>query len=106
MIIFAIPLIWLLLVMRKPQWVKQFNIVYAAERPDRPETTHYAHNFFAHYRKALGFTVEPLATRFWDGVVEWTYSLAATFRMIYSGNGQTYALHIILFLLVSYLLMK
>jgi NADH:ubiquinone oxidoreductase subunit 5 (subunit L)/multisubunit Na+/H+ antiporter MnhA subunit len=106
MIIFAIPLIWLLLVMRKPQSVKQFNIVYAAERPDRPETTHYAHNFFAHYRKALGFAVTPLATRFWDGVAEWTHSLAAAFRTIYTGNGQTYALHIVLFLLVWYLLMQ
>jgi formate hydrogenlyase subunit 3/multisubunit Na+/H+ antiporter MnhD subunit len=106
MIIFAIPLIWLLLVMRKPQSVKQFNIVYAAERPDRPETTHYAHNFFAHYRKALGFTVEPLATQFWNGVAEWTHSLAAAFRTIYTGNGQTYALHIVLFLLVWYLLMR
>ncbi len=106
MIIFAIPLIWLLLVMRKPQSVKQFNIVYAAERPDRPETTHYAYNFFAHYRKALGFVVEPLATRFWNSVAEWTHSLAAMFRTIYTGNGQTYALHIVLFLLVLYLLMQ
>jgi formate hydrogenlyase subunit 3/multisubunit Na+/H+ antiporter MnhD subunit len=106
MIIFAIPLIWLLLVMRKPQAVKPFNIVYAAERPDRPETTHYAHNFFAHYRKALGFAVEPLATRFWNGVAEWSHSLAAAFRTIYTGNGQTYALHIVLFLLVLYVLMQ
>ena len=98
MIIFAIPLIWLLLVMRKPQWVKQFNIVYAAERPDRPETTHFAHNFFAHYRRALGFMVEPLATRFWNGVTEGAHSLAGAMRRIYTGNGQTYALHIVLFL--------
>jgi NADH:ubiquinone oxidoreductase subunit 5 (subunit L)/multisubunit Na+/H+ antiporter MnhA subunit len=106
MIIFAVPLIWLLLVMRKPQWVRQFNIVYAAERPDRPETTHFAHNFYAHYRKALGFTVEPLATRFWNGVAEWSHSLAATLRVWYTGNGQTYALHIVLFFLVMYWLMK
>jgi hypothetical protein len=92
--------------MRKPQSVKQFNIVYAAERPDSPEITHYAHNFFAHYRKALGFAIEPLATRFWNGVAEWTHSLAAMVRTIYTGNGQTYALHIVLFLLVLYLLMQ
>ena len=78
----------------------------AAERPDRPETTHYAHNFFAHYRKALGFAVKPLATRFWNGTAEWIHSLAAAFRAIYTGNGQTYALHIVLFLLVWYLLMQ
>ncbi len=106
MVVFALPLIWLLLVMRKPQPVKQFNIVYAAERPDRPETTHVAHNFYAHYRKALGFTVEPLATHFWSGVAEWSHSLAATLRVWYTGNGQTYALHIVLFFLVMYWLMK
>ena len=106
MIIFVLPLIWLLLVMRKPQWVKQFNIVYAAERPDRPETTHFAHNFFAHYNRALGFMVTPLATRFWDAVTEWSHSLAGAIRTIYTGNGQTYALHIMLFMLVFYLMVS
>ena len=106
MIIFALPLIWLLLVMRRPQWVKQFNIVYAAERPDRPETTHFAHNFFAHYNRALGFMVTPLVTRFWDGITEWAHSLAGALRTIYTGNGQTYALHIMLFMLVFYLMVS
>jgi len=106
MIIFAIPLIWLLVMMRKPQEVKQFNIVYAAERPDRPETTHFAHNFFAHYQRALGFMVTPLATRFWSAVAEGVHSLAGAIRRIYTGNGQTYALHIMLFLLAFYLLVK
>lgn len=106
MIIFAIPLVWLL-VMRRPQPMKQFNVVYAAERPDRPETTHYAHNFYAHYRKVLGFMVKPLATGFWNDVAEWSHSLAAALRRtLYTGNGQTYALHIVLFVLVLYLLMR
>ena len=48
-----------MIVMRRPQKVRQFNMVYAAERPERPETTHYAHNFFAPYRKALGFLAAP-----------------------------------------------
>jgi hypothetical protein len=80
--------------------------VYAAERPDRPETTHFAHNFFAHYRRALGFMVEPFVTRFWNGVTEGTHSLAGALRRIYTGNGQTYALHIVLFLLVFYLMVR
>jgi len=100
--VFALPLIILLLTQRKPQAVKQFNIVFAAERPDRPETTHVAYNFFAPYQKALGFLARPLATRFWSAVSECTQSLAALFRQIYTGNGQTYALHIILYVVVLY----
>ena len=30
--------------------VKQFNIVFSAERPFKPNTTHFAWNFFAPYR--------------------------------------------------------
>ncbi|MDZ7852577.1 MAG: hypothetical protein U5L98_08010 [Halomonas sp.] len=51
--VFALPLVWLLVAMKKPQRVEQFNIVFAAERPERPETTHYAHNFFTPYYRAL-----------------------------------------------------
>ncbi|MFH2025266.1 MAG: proton-conducting transporter membrane subunit [bacterium] len=100
--VFALPLIILILTQRKPQLVKQFNIVFAAERPDRPETTHVAYNFFAPYQKALGFLAYPYATRFWSAVSEWTQTVASLFRQIYTGNGQTYALHIILYVVVLY----
>ena len=61
-VIFGTLFAWLLFVDRKAQKVKQFNIVFSAERPFRPETTHFAWNFFAPYRKALGFLVTPLAS--------------------------------------------
>ena len=102
--IFAIPLVWLILTIGKVQKVKQFNIVFAAERPFKPQTTHFAHNFFAHYRKAFGNLVKPYATTFWKMVSEWTNSLAASFRQIYSGNGQTYILHIVLYFVILYFL--
>jgi formate hydrogenlyase subunit 3/multisubunit Na+/H+ antiporter MnhD subunit len=101
--VFALPLIWLMLVMRRPQKVKQFNMVFAAERPERPETTHYAHNFFAPYRKALGFLVAPVAVRTWDTVRGGVESVAGALRRLYTGNGQTYALHILLMTVVLYL---
>lgn len=104
MAMFALLLGWLLLVMRKPQKVKQFNIVFAAERPHLPETTHYAHNFFAHYQKALGFLVRPRGTGFWNGVGEWSRSASALLDNLYTGNGQTYAIHILLYIVVLYFL--
>ena len=95
--VFMLPLIGLLIGMRHVQKVKQFNIVFAAERPFRPETTHYAHNFFAPYRKALGFLLKPVGRIFWVGTAGGVNAVSSAFRRIYTGNGQTYALHIVLF---------
>jgi formate hydrogenlyase subunit 3/multisubunit Na+/H+ antiporter MnhD subunit len=102
--VWAVPLLilGLLTLTMKIQPVKQFNIVYAAERPDRPENTHYAYNFFAHYERALGFLVKPRATAFWAGASEWVHSMAASLRVLYTGNGQTYALFILIFFVVLY----
>lgn len=93
------PLIVLLLVSltMKIQKVEQFNIVYAAERPHRPEDTHFAYNFFAHYDRAIGFLVKPRATAFWNAAVEWSHTLASSLRVFYNGNGQTYALFILIY---------
>lgn len=102
MVVFAIPLIWLFVTKRKSKRVGQFNIVFAAERPDRPETTHFAHNFFAPYRKALGFFVRPGIEKFWNGISEGTHSVASAIRIIYTGNGQTYALYIILYVIALF----
>jgi len=103
--VWVVPLLLLLLASSKLniQKVEQFNIVYAAERPSRPEHTHYAHNFFAHYRRSLGFLVEPRATAFWNSMVEWTHSIAASFRVFYTGNGQTYALFILIYFIAVFM---
>jgi formate hydrogenlyase subunit 3/multisubunit Na+/H+ antiporter MnhD subunit len=103
--VWMVPLVILLLasLTLKIQKVGQFNIVYAAERPHRPEDTHFAYNFFAHYDRAIGFLVRPRATVFWNAAVEWSHSLAASLRVFYNGNGQTYALLILMYLVVLYL---
>lgn len=103
--VFMAPLIWLMLVIARPQKVKQFNIVYAAERPYKPWTTHVAYNMFAHYNKALGGWVKPRAVSFWNGVAEWSHSLSATFARLYTGNGQTYLLHIFLYTIVMFMIL-
>ena len=103
-VIFATLFAWLLFVNRKAQKVKQFNIVFAAERPYRPETTHFAWNFFAPYRKALGFLVQPIATRFWETLTGLLHQVADLSRRLYTGNGQTYAFHLLAFVVVVFLL--
>ncbi|GAB6042690.1 proton-conducting transporter transmembrane domain-containing protein [Endothiovibrio diazotrophicus] len=105
-VIFVTLFSWLLFVNRKAQKVKQFNIVYAAERPYRPETTHFAWNFFAPYRKALGFLTQPFVTRFWEGIADLLHTGADLTRRIYTGNGQTYAIHLLAFVVVVFLMSK
>jgi hypothetical protein len=103
-VIFATLFAWLVFVNRKAQKVKQFNIAFAAERPFRPETTHFAWNFFAPYRKALGFMTEPVVERFWAWIVDLLHAGAELFRRLYTGNGQTYAIQLLAFVVVVYLL--
>jgi formate hydrogenlyase subunit 3/multisubunit Na+/H+ antiporter MnhD subunit len=102
--IFATIFVWLFLINRNAKKVKQFNIVYAAERPFRPETTHFAYNFFAPYKKAVGFLVAPGITNFWSAATEGIHAIADKIRSIYNGNGQTYLLHIIAFVVLVYIL--
>ncbi|MBN3035561.1 MAG: hypothetical protein JW861_08235 [Bacteroidales bacterium] len=103
---FVVLLGWLLLMSRKAQKVKQFNIVYAGEAPFTPETTHFSHNMFAPYNKALGFLIHPVATQFWLGVNNTFHALAESARKIYSGNGQSYIIHIVAYIVVVYLILS
>jgi formate hydrogenlyase subunit 3/multisubunit Na+/H+ antiporter MnhD subunit len=106
MVIFVIPFVWLQIITRKVQKVKQFNIVFSAERPDRPHTTHFAHNMYAHYNRVMGWAVYPkYATRFWNGISEWFHSSAAILRNLYSGNGQTYILQILIYFVILFYIM-
>lgn len=105
-VMFATLLAWLIFHSRRAQKVKQFNIVFAAEKPFRPETTHVSYNMFAGYKKALGFLMTPLATRFWSGVADWSAALADKLRSWYTGNGQTYAMHLLIYAFVLYLLIS
>lgn len=103
-VIFVTLFAWLLFVNRRAQKVKQFNIGFAAERPYRPETTHFAWNFFAPYRKALGFLTQPFVTRFWATVAESLNTSADLLRRLYTGDGQTYAIQLLAFVVAVYLL--
>ncbi len=91
---------------KRAQKVEQFNIVYAAERPARPETTHFAYNFFAPYRRAVGVLEYPFVTKFWNGLSDILHALGGLFRRVYTGNGQTYLLQMVVFVVVTYLLTK
>ncbi len=102
--VFSTVFLWLLILNRRAVKIKQFNIVYAAERPSRPELTHFAYNFFAHYRKAIGFLITSAATAFWNGIAEAFHAVAEFLQRLLAGSAQTYAIQLALFIVISYLL--
>jgi formate hydrogenlyase subunit 3/multisubunit Na+/H+ antiporter MnhD subunit len=95
--LFGLMLLFLLLKGPKPRKIGQLNIVFAAERPESPATTHYAWAFFEPYRRAVAPVLKPLVRNFWEGVSEWTLTLGAILRHIYTGNAQTYLLFILIY---------
>ncbi len=102
--IFVLVLALLLAINHNATRVKQFNIVFSAERPYKPQTTHFAWNFFAPYRKALGFLESPVVTTFWGALTDSLHASADFARRIYTGNGQTYALQVVAFVVAVYLI--
>jgi len=104
-VVFVLCLVWMLVNLHNPQSVKQFNIVFAAERPLRPNTTHYAWAFFEPYRDALGFLTRSRAERFWATFGTGINGLGGALRRLYTGNGQTYALHVVIYVVALYFFM-
>ncbi len=100
---FIIVLALLMISTRKAHKVKQFDITYSGERPERPETTHVAYNVFEGLYKAMWPATIPLVEAWWSKVTEILHNIADVTRRIYSGNGQVYVAHIVLFIIVSYL---
>lgn len=100
--VFAMITVYLLFISPRPRKVKAFNIVYAAERPERPETTHYAYAFFSAYQRAMDPILKPLVKTFWSGIDEGFHTFAAGLRQIYSGSIQTYTLFILIYGLILY----
>ena len=58
--------------------------------------------FYGYYRSVIECAVPPVATEFWNGVTGCTLATAASVRQVYTGNGQTYALYVLLYFLALY----
>jgi formate hydrogenlyase subunit 3/multisubunit Na+/H+ antiporter MnhD subunit len=101
-ILFMIVLTILKLSTRKAHKLKQFDIVFSGERPDRPETTHIAYNMYAGFYKAVWPLTLPIVERFWGYITDFIHDLAGLSRRIYSGNGQAYMLHIVLYIIILF----
>jgi formate hydrogenlyase subunit 3/multisubunit Na+/H+ antiporter MnhD subunit len=103
-VIFTVLFLWLLFLNHRAQMVKQFNIVYSGERPYRPETTHFAYNFYAPYKRALGFLAEPYFERFWQAQTDVLHGTAHFARRLYTGDAQVYTFQLLAFVVLVYLI--
>ncbi|MGF6470858.1 complex I subunit 5 family protein [Paraburkholderia youngii] len=61
-----------------------------------------APDFYHFYRPMLSRTVPPVAQIFWRGLSHFALAAAARIRRVYTGDGQTYALYVLLYFLVIY----
>lgn len=102
MVMFLGTLLILKLSTRKAHKLGQFDIVFSGERPHRPETTHVAHNMYAGFYKAVWPFTLPLVEKFWNWISDLIHETAGFIRRIYSGNGQAYMLHIIIFIIIMF----
>jgi formate hydrogenlyase subunit 3/multisubunit Na+/H+ antiporter MnhD subunit len=59
--------------------------------------------FYGFYRPTLAVLTTPIANLFWGCVAGLATGAAAVTRRVYTGNGQTYALHIICYIIGIYL---
>jgi hypothetical protein len=82
----------------RPAWRSRrrclFLLIYATGR-GRSIPFSIAH-FYAFYRSAFTALATPPANFVWDGLCDLTVGAAELVRRVYTGNGQTYALHILL----------
>ncbi|WP_233837633.1 proton-conducting transporter transmembrane domain-containing protein [Paraburkholderia sp. ZP32-5] len=62
---------------------------------NRPDLYHF-------YRPILSRTVPPVAQMFWRGTSHFALAAAAGIRRVYTGNGQTYAMYVLLYFLAIY----
>ena len=60
-------------------------------------------HFFAYWRSAIARMVPPVATQFWQGIADGARGAAGMTRRVYTGDGQTYALYVVLYFLALYL---
>ncbi len=100
--LFIIVLIILKLLTRKAHKIEQFDVVFSGERPERPETTHIAYNMYAGFYKAVWPLTLPYFEKFWEWATNIVHETAGFARRVYSGNGQAYMLHIVLFIIVLF----
>lgn len=91
--LFGLCLAVLLILNPRPKWVRQLDMVFAAEVPPPAEEAHYAYAMYRPYERAFAPVLSPRVIRFWGGVSETLVAVTEAGRRFYTGNAQTYLLY-------------
>ncbi|RTL50191.1 MAG: proton-conducting membrane transporter [Bradyrhizobiaceae bacterium] len=78
-----------------------FALLWSAFRKADRQNEGFA-RFIAYYRPVFRHTLPSLAVVFWQNVSYAALTTAGTIRKIYTGNGQTYALYVLFYILLLY----
>ena len=99
--LFVLVLILLsLAIYRKLRKVKQLDVGYSGEVPDKPEDLHYAYGMFNHFRRSVGFLLNPIVEKLYLLIYRYTHGIVNIGRKIYTGDLNTYAIYFIILLVV------
>ncbi len=89
----------------KPKHVGQLDIGYSGELPPSPEEVHFSFEFYRHYERALVFLPSWGAERIFAWFVSLVNGAGDLTRILVSGDGRTYLIHIVLFVVCGFMLL-
>jgi len=82
------------------RYVTTKDIHTSGEVPTENENLTYAVDFYKPFERALGGVLKPSIDRFYKTTAATLEELFDHLRYIYTGNGQTYAMYVVLFLVI------
>ncbi len=85
---------------RSTRYVTTKDIHTSGEVPTENENLTFAVNFYQPFERSLGSVIKPSIDRIFNLIGKNIESAADYLRYIYTGNGQTYAMYVILFFVV------
>jgi hypothetical protein len=88
---------------KKTRYVTTKDIHTSGEIPTENENLTYAVDFYKPFERALGSVLKPSVDKFFTYFGNLLEESFEHLRYIYTGNGQTYAMYVMVFLLILFL---
>jgi hypothetical protein len=85
---------------RETRWVGTKDIHTAGEVPTENENLTFAVNFYQPFERALGAVLKPSVNKLFNLIGINLEEAFDYLRYVYTGNGQTYALYVIIFMVI------
>lgn len=86
--------------LKRGRYVTTKDIHTSGEIPTENENLTYAVDFYKPFERALGKVLKPSVDKIYNSIATTLEDLFEHLRYIYSGNGQTYAMYVVLFLVI------